>query len=124
LDLEHLVRDVADRGAILVVNKPSCMSRGEYVGYNEACRTGRAEVRWVARSDHDQDSGEAELETIRLTDDRSVNKHYDLTSRHDLNVLLDELIRLLVQHEVPDAAVVLHAPGPSARQGDTAPRVI
>jgi hypothetical protein len=68
-------------------------------------------------------SGEAELETIRLTDDRIVNKHYDLSSRDDLNALLDELARLLFQDQVPDAAVVFHAPGPPARQGDTAPRV-
>jgi hypothetical protein len=67
-------------------------------------------------------SGEAELETIRLTDDRIVNKHYDLTSRDDLNALLDELVRLLIQDELPGAAVVFHAPGPPARQGDTAPR--
>jgi len=59
-------------------------------------------------------SGEAELETIRLSDDRIVNKHYDLTSRDDLNVLLDELVRLLVQDEVPDAAVVSKGPGPGA----------
>ncbi len=60
-------------------------------------------------------SGEAELETIRLTDDRIVNKHYDLTSRDDLSVLFDELVRLLVRDEVPDTAVVFHAPGPPAR---------
>jgi hypothetical protein len=51
-------------------------------------------------------TGEAELETIRLTDDRLVNKHYDLTSRNDLEVLLDELVRLLVHDETPDAAIV------------------
>jgi hypothetical protein len=60
-------------------------------------------------------SGEAELETIRLTDDRTVNKHYDPTSRDDLNALLDELVWLLVQDEVPDAAVVFYAPGSPAR---------
>ena len=67
-------------------------------------------------------SGEAELETIRLTDDRIVNKHYDLTSRDDLSVLLDELVRLLVQDQVPNAAVTFYAPGSPPRQGDTAPR--
>jgi hypothetical protein len=66
-------------------------------------------------------SGEAELDTIRLTDDRIVNKHYDLTSRDDLNVLLDELVRLLVQDQVPDAAVAFHAPGSPTRQADTPP---
>jgi hypothetical protein len=55
-------------------------------------------------------SGEAEVETIRLTDDRVVNKHYDLPGRDDLDMLLDELVRLLVQDEVPDAAVVFYAP--------------
>jgi hypothetical protein len=67
-------------------------------------------------------SGEAELDTIRLTDDRIVNKHYDLTSRDDLNVLLDELVRLLVRDEVPDRAIVLHAPAHPVRHADTAPR--
>jgi hypothetical protein len=66
-------------------------------------------------------SGEAELETIRLTDDRIVNKHYDLTSRDDLSVLLDELVRLLVQDQVPDAAVTSHVPGSPTQQRNTAP---
>jgi len=48
-------------------------------------------------------------------DDRIVNKHYDLTTRDDLNALLDELLRLLVQAEAPDAAVVFYAPGSPAR---------
>ena len=64
-------------------------------------------------------SGESELETIRLTDDRIVNKHYDLTSRDDLSVLLDELVRLLVQDQVPDAAVTFYMPGSTTQQGDT-----
>lgn len=66
-------------------------------------------------------SGEAELETIRLTDDRIVNKHYDLTSREDLSVLLDELVRLLVQDQVPNAAVTFYVPGSRTGKGDTAP---
>src|SRR3954447_18500529 len=36
-------------------------------------------------------TGEAQLETIRLADDRAINKHYDLTHLADLNVLMDEL---------------------------------
>lgn len=51
-------------------------------------------------------TGEAELDTIRLPDDRLVTKHYDLTSRSDLEVLLDELVRLVVHDETPDAAIV------------------
>jgi hypothetical protein len=57
-------------------------------------------------------SGEAELATIRMTDDRVVNKHYDLADRDDLAVLLDELVSLLVNDHVPGNAVVFHAPGP------------
>ena len=68
-------------------------------------------------------SGEAELETIRLTDDRIVNKHYDLTNRDDLNVLLNELVRLLVQDEAPDAAVVFYAPGSRRDKETRRPRV-
>jgi hypothetical protein len=44
--------------------------------------------------------GEAELQTIRLTDHRTVNKHHELASRHDLTVLLDELVRLPVNDPV------------------------
>ena len=56
-------------------------------------------------------SGEAELSTIRLTDDRVVNKHYDLTTVDDLGVLLDELVLLLTDGTVPDAAMVSRYPG-------------
>jgi hypothetical protein len=66
-------------------------------------------------------SGEAELETIRLADDRIVNKHYDLVGSDDLDLLLDELVRLLIQDQVPEAAVTFYAPGSPTRQGDTVP---
>lgn len=66
-------------------------------------------------------SGEAELETIRLADDRIVNKHYDLVGCDDLDVLLDEVVRLLVQDQVPEAAVTFYAPGSPTRQGGTVP---
>ncbi|MET3425293.1 hypothetical protein BJ973_004505 [Actinoplanes tereljensis] len=56
-------------------------------------------------------SGEAELATLRLTDDRGVNKHYDLADREDLDGLFDELVRLLVDDEVPAAALVFQWPG-------------
>lgn len=51
-------------------------------------------------------SGEAELSTIRLTDDRMVNKHYDLTTRDDLEVMLDELVLLRAEGIAPAAAMV------------------
>ena len=35
-------------------------------------------------------SGEADLSTVRLTDDRVVNKHYELADRTDLDALLDK----------------------------------
>lgn len=63
-------------------------------------------------------SGEAELETIRLIDDWVVNKHYELSGRGDLDMLLDELVRLLVQREVPAAAVVFRAFGSSSQARD------
>lgn len=56
-------------------------------------------------------TGETELETVRLTDDRMVNKHYDLTTLDDLEVLLDELVALLVDDRIPAAAVVARHPG-------------
>jgi len=56
------------------------------------------------------DTGEAELTTIRLSDGRMVNKHYDLAGGADLERLLDELVALLEDARVPDAAVVAHLP--------------
>lgn len=56
-------------------------------------------------------TGEAELATVRLSDDRMVNKHYDLTGRDDLEVLLDELVALLVDDIIPAAAIVAKWPG-------------
>jgi hypothetical protein len=56
-------------------------------------------------------TGEAELSTLRLTDDRVVNKHYDLVDRKDLDGLLDELVRLLVDDELPPSGFVFRWPG-------------
>jgi hypothetical protein len=56
-------------------------------------------------------SGEAELATVRVDDDRIVNKHYELADPDDLERLLDELVGLLVNDRLPDAAVVARWPG-------------
>jgi hypothetical protein len=56
-------------------------------------------------------TGEAELATIRLTDERIVNKHYELAGRGDLEKLLDELVGLLADGRIPGAAVVAQRPG-------------
>jgi hypothetical protein len=56
-------------------------------------------------------TGETELATVRLTDDRMVNKHYDLTGPGDLEVLLDDWEALLHTGRVPPAAVVTRWPG-------------
>lgn len=53
-------------------------------------------------------TGEAELETVRLADERVINKHHDLTSTDDLEALLDELVALLINDRIPEAAVVAH----------------
>ena len=56
-------------------------------------------------------SGEAELSTLRLNDDRVVNKHYDLADREGLDGLLDELVRLLVDDELPPSSFLFRWPG-------------
>lgn len=56
-------------------------------------------------------TGEADLSTVRLTDDRVVNKHYELADREDLDQLLDELVRLLTEDELPPSAFVFQWPG-------------
>ncbi len=55
-------------------------------------------------------TGEAELETVRVADERIVNKHYDLTTPDDLELLLDELVALLIDDRIPATAVVAHHP--------------
>jgi hypothetical protein len=55
-------------------------------------------------------SGEAELDAIRLTDDQTVSRHYDLSGLDDLDMLLDELDALLTAGRVPDAAVMRQYP--------------
>src|SRR5690348_4765493 len=52
------------------------------------------------------DTGDAELETIRLADGRTVNKHYDLAGADDLEQLLDELVVLVASDRIPEATVV------------------
>ncbi|MFG1611063.1 hypothetical protein [Actinoplanes sp. NPDC049265] len=56
-------------------------------------------------------SGEADVSTVRLTDDRVVNKHYELADRSGLDRLLDELVQLLVEDELPPTAFVFQWPG-------------
>lgn len=56
-------------------------------------------------------TGETELTTVRLSDNRMVNKHYELTGLGNLEVLLDELVSLLVDDRIPHAAVVAQWPG-------------
>ncbi|MBG0567564.1 hypothetical protein [Actinoplanes aureus] len=51
-------------------------------------------------------TGETELATIDTVHDRSVNKHYDLTAPADLDALLDELVALLADGRIPDAALI------------------
>jgi len=47
-------------------------------------------------------TGEGELATLRLADDRIVNKHYELASNSDLEEVLDELVGLLIDDTVLD----------------------
>ncbi|GAA2522867.1 hypothetical protein [Pilimelia columellifera] len=51
-------------------------------------------------------TGEAEMSSIRTRDDTMFNKHYELADEGDLEKMLDELVDLLVNDQVPDAAVV------------------
>ncbi|MEU5950468.1 hypothetical protein ABZ793_33695 [Micromonospora sp. NPDC047465] len=59
-------------------------------------------------------SGEADLDTVRLADDRIVNKHYELTGYGDLEVMLDEFVGLLIDDRIPGAAFVAQWPGTTA----------
>ncbi|MEV4350151.1 hypothetical protein AB0J83_37315 [Actinoplanes sp. NPDC049596] len=59
-------------------------------------------------------SGEAELDAVRLDDERVVSKHYDLAGPADLEVLLGELDALLAAGRLPDAAAVTSRVGPES----------
>ena len=59
-------------------------------------------------------TGEGELATFRLADDRVVNKHYEFASHSELEDLLDEFLGLLVHDTVPAAAVVVRSPATPA----------
>ena len=50
-------------------------------------------------------TGEAELSTIRLADELTVNKHYDLLTPADLGAMLDELVALLSSGSIPNSAI-------------------
>lgn len=56
-------------------------------------------------------TGEAELATVRLTDDWMVNKHYDLISPGDINVIVDEVAALLSEDVIPESAVTTYHHG-------------
>jgi hypothetical protein len=57
------------------------------------------------------DTGEAELETVRTADGRIVNKHYELASVADLDVIAAELIALARDGAVPSDAVLEYVSG-------------
>ncbi|MCU1668894.1 MAG: hypothetical protein JWP40_1821 [Blastococcus sp.] len=58
------------------------------------------------------ETGEAELESVRLTDGRIVNKHYDLASVAELDVILADLIALARDGAVPPDAVLAYVSDP------------
>lgn len=52
------------------------------------------------------ESGELELETVRLGDRQAINKHYELTAGADLDVVIDELVSLLRDGKIRPGAYV------------------
>jgi hypothetical protein len=59
-------------------------------------------------------TGESELESIRLSDGRVVNKHYDLGSASDLGTVLADLIALIRDGAAPADAVIAYVSDPSS----------
>lgn len=51
------------------------------------------------------ETGETELQTIRISEDSGVNKHYELEDAAQLDVVLSELIGLIRDGVVPPGAV-------------------
>lgn len=52
------------------------------------------------------DTGETEVQTVRLRDQQVINKHYDLRSPADLDAVIDEVLSLLRDGETPPDAYV------------------
>lgn len=50
------------------------------------------------------DSGEVDLDTVRLRDRQVINKHYELVTVADLDSVIDEVISLLRDGETPSGA--------------------
>jgi hypothetical protein len=77
----------------------------------ETHRRRQVQVHAVARGSPHLGQRRGGTRDIRLTDARVVDKHYDLTSGADLDLLLDELVTLLGE-DISPAAVVAHRPTP------------
>lgn len=50
--------------------------------------------------------GETDLGTLRLRDQQVINKHYDLVTSADLDMVIDEVLRLLRDGEIPSDAYI------------------
>jgi hypothetical protein len=49
-------------------------------------------------------TGQTELGTLRLRDQKVINKHYDLMTSADLDMVIDEVLRLLRDGHIPSNA--------------------
>lgn len=52
------------------------------------------------------ETGETDLGTLRLRDQQVINKHYDLVTGADLDVVIDEVLKLLRDGEIPGDAYI------------------
>lgn len=52
------------------------------------------------------ETGETDLGTCRLHDRKVINKHYELVTSADLNVVIDEVLKLLRDGQIPSDAYV------------------
>jgi len=60
-------------------------------------------------------TGETELSTVRTSAGGYVNKHYDLDTSADLDLVLDELVQLIRDGSIPSGAVTEpNVPKPSS----------
>ncbi|MBL7261167.1 hypothetical protein [Paractinoplanes lichenicola] len=50
-------------------------------------------------------TGETEFQSIRLADDRIINKHYDLCGPEDLDRMMTEIATLIADNHIPPGAI-------------------
>lgn len=110
LDLAALAERIRVRAADWQALSLSWTERGISPNYGKAMTSASFECeQWIGEI-LVWETGETELQTIRISEDLRVNKHYELEDAAQLDVVLSELIGLIRDGVVPPGAVTYSPP--------------